>query len=213
MTDPPCDFNSELYTHTCSHEYTRTRTGAYDLEEQMRKEICEEEMPEGGAGVPLRGKSRARQVCVSVCVCVCFAATCIHYIPVGGMFACVFTCMSAVNLRLALHQMSPILHLTNRALCIVNPPKRFSVSIHGEPVYAKIPACPVYRRIRVSIYGSTAYPLEKKEKCKSGSYGIRHAERDRRFKSRHEKVVFGCLHNTCIHLTRTHTHTCNTHRV
>jgi len=35
--------------------------GAFDLEEQMRKEICEEEMPEGGAGVPLRGKTRARQ--------------------------------------------------------------------------------------------------------------------------------------------------------
>ena len=34
-----------------------------DLEEQMRKEICEEAMPEGGAGVPLRqtGKARARQ--------------------------------------------------------------------------------------------------------------------------------------------------------
>ena len=35
--------------------------GAVDMEEQMRKEICEEAMPEGGAGVPLRGKSRARQ--------------------------------------------------------------------------------------------------------------------------------------------------------
>ena len=112
-TDKLCTY--DLYTHTCSHEYTCIRTGAYDLEEQMRKEICEEEMPEGGAGVPLRGKSRARQVCVrvcvSVCVCVCFAATCIHYIHVGGMFACVFTCMSAVKLRLALHQISPILHL------------------------------------------------------------------------------------------------------
>jgi condensin complex subunit 2 len=32
-----------------------------DLEEQMRQEICEEAMPEGGAGVPLRGKMRARQ--------------------------------------------------------------------------------------------------------------------------------------------------------
>ena len=35
--------------------------GALDLEEQMRKEICEEAMPEGGAGIPLRGKARARQ--------------------------------------------------------------------------------------------------------------------------------------------------------
>ena len=35
--------------------------GAVDMEEQMRKEIGSEEMPEGGAGVPLRGKARARQ--------------------------------------------------------------------------------------------------------------------------------------------------------
>jgi len=71
-TDELCTY--ELYTHTCSHEYTCIRTGAYDLEEQMRKEICEEEMPEGGAGVPLRGKSRARQVwyvCVYPCACAC----------------------------------------------------------------------------------------------------------------------------------------------
>lgn len=35
--------------------------GALDLEEQMRQEIEEEQMPDGGAGVPLRTKSRARQ--------------------------------------------------------------------------------------------------------------------------------------------------------